>query len=64
MIELKWDSLAAKSLAAVSSKAACFSNPPVRVQEVGSEVQWLLFDEIRTHRIPLSFLFMLATSML
>lgn len=37
MTELKWDLPAAKSLAAVSSKAACFSNPPVRVQEVGGE---------------------------
>lgn len=43
MIELTWDLLAAKSLAAVSSKAACFSNPPMRVQEVSCEVQWLLF---------------------
>lgn len=64
MIELKWDFLAAKSIAAVSLKAACFSSPPMRVQEVGGEVQWLLFDEIRTHHIPLSFLFVLAASVL
>lgn len=64
MIELKWDLLAAKSLAAVSSKAACFTNPPIWVQEVGGEVQRLLFDKIRTHHITLSFFFMLATSML
>lgn len=47
MIELKWDLLAAKSLAADSSKAACFNNPSMRVQEVGGEVHWLLFVEAR-----------------
>lgn len=64
MIELKWDLLAAKSLAAVSLKAACLSNPCMRVQEVSAKVQQSLFDEIRAHHIPLSFLVMLATSML
>lgn len=64
MIELKWDLLAAKSLAAASSKAAYFSNSSVRVQEVAGEMQLLLFDEIRTHHIPLCFLFVLSTSRL
>lgn len=45
MIELKWDLLAAKSLAAASSKAAYFSNSSVRVQEVAGEMQLLLFDK-------------------
>lgn len=53
-----------KILSSCLLKAACFSHPPRRVQEVVDEVQCLGFGKVRTHPIPPSFPFVLAISVL